>query len=320
MESLGRSGLIDPYQDRTSGEPRERPIPSWWGNGQYGGDAAAGPIMDRLSGRPKARSIAAEVLASYGDCLRYHESFTLTSSLYEIRLQHDPIGVKYARIDLQLGTNRTAEALSHELLHLRLGMLGNPIGDEVWIPAKLVLYANHLMGMHAIVGNLLQHELIFDAFLDLGFEKDRFLARPTLGPDYGAIALDLGRSPDYPEELGFPWWCLEYLGHWPSMRHGAGEQSGGWADRALYWGSKVHPEMAEATDGMRRILESGMLRNHWEYPYWANRILELMRLPNYTRWVDIRRGDACSGGASSGDRPVVMVRANRREPRCEGFG
>jgi hypothetical protein len=315
MKSLGKPGLTNSYQDRTEGESRGQSILRWWELRQYVGDAAAERIINRLSGWPKARAIASAVAAFYGDCLLYNESPALSSSLYEIRPQHDPILLEYARIQLQLGTDRIAEALSHELLHLRLGTLGYPMGDEVWMPADLVPYAHDLMGMHAIVGNLLGHELIFDTFLDLGFRKNRFLAIPTWSPDYGTIALDLSRSPDYPEELGFPWWCLEYFRHWLSRRHGAGEQSGGWADMALYWGSKVYLGMAEATDNMCRIVESGVLRDSGQYPHWANKILELMRLPNYIRWVNIRHGNA-----SSGDKPVVMLWADKRETRCEGLG
>jgi hypothetical protein len=150
------------------------------------GEAAAGKIMDRLSDKPKARAMASEVTAFYGDCLRYRESPNLPSSLFEIRLQHYPIGLEYARIGLRLGTDRTAEALSHELLHLRLAMLGYPMGELVRIPRGMVPYADHLMGMQAIVGNLLHHELIFETFLDLGFKEDRFLS-PESPPDYEAL-------------------------------------------------------------------------------------------------------------------------------------
>ncbi len=265
------------------------------------GNAAAKPIMDRLPDRGKARAIAAEVVAFYGDYLQYHESSTLPSSLFEIKMQHDPIKLKYAQIGLRLGTGRTAEALSHELLHLRLGILGYPMGEEVWVPHELIPYADHLMGMHAIVVNLLHHELIFEAFLDLGFKEHLFLARPEPPPDYETLAQSLLISPDYAAELGFPWWCLEYFRHWLSMRHGHGEQSGVYANDAIRWASRLHPEIAEATQNMRRIVESGMLRDVGEYPNLANRLLELMRMPIYTKWVSLKSPTAAKAQVLSAD-------------------
>ena len=253
------------------------------------GDTAAKPITERLRGAPGACALASEVIAFYGDCLWYQESSLLPSSLFEIRLQHHPIGLKYARIGLRLGTDRTAEALSHELLHLRLGMLGYPMGELVRIPHKMVSYADHFMGMHAIVGNLLHHELMFETFLDLGFKEDRFLA-PEPAPDYAALTPKLLLSRGYATELGFPWWCLEYFRHWVSMRHGDGVRSGVYADNAIRWASCLHPEIAEAADGMRRIVESGTLRDVGEYPHLVNRLLKLMGIPTYTRWVKLNAG------------------------------
>jgi hypothetical protein len=254
------------------------------------GDAAAGRIMERLSDTPKARAMASEVISFYGDRLRYQESPVLPSSLFEIRLQHYPIGLECARIGLRLGTGRTAEALSHELLHLRLAMLGYPMGELVRIPRGMIPYADHLMGMHAIVGNLLHHELIFEAFLDLGFKEDQFLS-PESPPDYEALIPRLLLFwGGYAAELEFPWWCVEYFGHWLSMRHGHKKRSGIYADDAIRWASRHHPEIAEVTDGMRKIVESGKLRDVGEYPHLVNRLLKLMRIPRYTRWVNIIPG------------------------------
>lgn len=284
MESPGVFGSALPNRP----EERECSLIGWHQCREYIGNAAARPIGRRLSDWPKAQSIASQVIVFYGDYLRYHENPILFSSLYEIRLRHEPIGLKYVRIDLQLGTNRIAEALTHELLHLHIGMLGYPLGEAVWIPAGLVPCADYVMGIHTVVGNLLQHELIFDAFMDLGFEEERFLSSSTPIPNYEAIALDLLRSRDYAVGVGFPWWCLEYFRHWSSMRHGAGGQSSAYAERALYWGSKVHPEMTKATEDVCRIVSSGALRNIKEYPAWANSLLELMGLPKYTQWVSLR--------------------------------
>jgi hypothetical protein len=41
---------------------------------------------------------------------------------------------------------------------------------------------------------------------------------------------------------------------------------------------------------MRRIVESGALRDVGEYPNWANRFLELMRMPTYTEWINMKTG------------------------------
>ena len=254
---------------------------------EYRGRAAQDAIFSRLGTRRKALNLAAEVSDFYDKYLCYHEDSAFTSSGYSLNMRHEPIALCYAHVRLQLGTQRTVEALTHELLHLRLSMGDYPIGKEIWIPYELSFYSGHFIGMHSVIGNLIQHELMFDRFLELGFHKSGFVAHFPLTLDYRCLAERATPSMGYVEEIGFPWWCIEFFRHWLSERHGSGAESLAYADSALYWGSRVHPDLPETAKRMRELIESGEIRNAKLYPHNVNALLELMRLPRYTKWATI---------------------------------
>ena len=140
------------------------------------GDAAHRVIDSRLQGYPAAQLLSREVYDFYGNDLSYIESNEFTSNLYAIRLHHDPVALESAVIQLQPGTGRTVEALTHELLHLHLPMLGFPLGEVIVVPIHLDDYAMDLIGMLNWIVNIVQHEIIFEAFVALGFDKKLFLA------------------------------------------------------------------------------------------------------------------------------------------------
>jgi hypothetical protein len=254
---------------------------------EYRGRAAQDAIFSRLGTRRKALNLAAEVSDFYGEYLRYHEDSDFASSRYTINLRHEPIALRYARVQLQLGTQRTIEALTHELLHLRLSMGDYLIGERIWIPYQLSCYAGQFIGMHSIVGNLIQHELMFDRFLELGFGRSGFIAHSPLTLDYRSLAQRATPFMGYVEEIGFPWWCVEFFRHWLSERHGGGAESSAYADSALYWGSGVHPELPETANRIRELIDSREIRDAKLFPYRVNALLELMRLPKYTKWATI---------------------------------
>ena len=253
--------------------------------------------MGRLTRWPRSAAAAANVCDFYGDFLRYRESSSLASSLYEIQLQHDPIALRQAYIQLQLGTDRTAEALSHEILHLSIRMQGYPIGEAVFLPEELDKYADHVLGIHRVVGNLVEHELFSGAFVALGFEKERFLRPIPPAPDYRDLASRARPSLGYIEEVWFSWWCLEYFRNWISARHWLGSKAYSYAETALHWGALVHPEMQQTASQIRGLIESGCLLDIEEHSRHFNRLLGLMRLPVFTEWVTIQPGD---------DTPVVI--------------
>ncbi len=262
---------------------------------EYRGSAAKDLIDCRLSGWPKAQMLAAEICDFYGDYLQYYESSALESSHYQIKLQHEPIALQYARVELQLDTPRMAEALMHELLHLSIRMRGYPIGEKFSIPYELAEYAGTIIDFYPRIGNLLEHELIIEAFLNFGFEKKNFLSCLSPAPDYQEVASTA--LPSLKEQIGFSWWCLEYFRHWISIRHWVGDEAQICADNALYWGSKVHPEIKVIAPKIRGLLEPGALTDIKNHHRHVNTLLALMRIPVFTDWATIQ--------LSSEGRPVA---------------
>jgi hypothetical protein len=267
-------------------EPQE-----WRGNSfpsggrAFRGAEAQREISKRLSGLPLAQQLSREVFDFYGNQLVYLESENFSSTLFTIRLQHQPILLKSAEIQLQLGTDRVAEALAHELLHLQLFILGFPLGEFVQIPFPVAHYAQELIGMCHWVTNLVQHEINYRKFISLGFDKNHFLARFNEAADYQKRF-----HPEFkdrvPAQVDFPRWCIEFLRHFSSARHGGGE-SLDQAQDALAWGSRLYPRLRLATAEIRKWFEMGFFNDPCEYPGQVNFLLELMGIPKFTGWARI---------------------------------
>jgi hypothetical protein len=241
-------------------------------------------ISSRLRGYPSAQRLSQEVYDFYGNDLSYLESRDFTSSIYTIRLQHDPIALKSAEIQLQLGTGRTAEALAHELLHLRLPMLGFPLGEIVEVPVQLDPYARAFLGMCHWVVNIVQHEINFHRFIALGFEKKHFLEQ-LVTPIDDRKRLNTKLQNGYTAEVDFPEWCIEYVRHLLTARHGGSKDHLRRAQDALGWGSQLYPELKQTAAEIDRWFESGTFKDPYQYPRQVNLLLELMRIPIFTGWV-----------------------------------
>jgi hypothetical protein len=280
---------------------------------QYQGKAAKIAVLNRFVNWPKARMLAAEICDFYGDYLQYHESSALESSHYQIKLQHEPIALQYARVELQLDTPRMAEALMHELLHLSIRMHGYPIGEKFSIPYGLTQYTGTIIDFYPRIGNLLEHELIVKAFQGVGFKKKNFLGCLSPAPDYQKLASRALPSLGYSEQIGFSWWCLEYFRHWISTRHWVGDEADIYADSALYWGSKVHHDMRITAQKIREFIESGALTDIKNHHHHVNALLELMRIPIFAEWVKIQ---VCSDGKPVANRLIEedLVISNNRYP------
>jgi len=249
------------------------------------GDRAYREISSRLTGYPLAQQILQEVYDFYGHYLSYIESEDFTSTIFTINLQHEPIALKSAEIQLQLGTDLLAEALAHELLHLRLPMLGFPLAELIQIPFQLDYFAQDFLGMGHWVLNLIQHEINFQSFQTLGFDKNYFLCKLAEPIDYREMLFSRLPQEGYVAEVGFPWWCLEYLKYWMSARHGGSQEYMGYAQDALDWGSQLHPELRHTTAEMHRWFEKGAFKDPHQYPRQINWLLGLMRIPKFTGWV-----------------------------------
>jgi hypothetical protein len=248
------------------------------------GAEAQHEISRRLSGFPLAQQLSREVYDFYGDHLNFTESRNFTSTIFTIRLQHQPIALKSAEIQLQLETDRVAEALAHELLHLRLFILGFPLGEIVQIPFPFVHYARDFIGMCHWVLNLIQHEMNYQSFIALGFDKSHFFFRSDEIIDYRQrFRLELQNG--YPPEVDFPRWCLEYLRHFFAARHGGDGDSLDQAQDALAWGSRLYPQLRHATAEIRKWFELGAFKDPSQYPNQVNSLLELIGIPKFTGWA-----------------------------------
>ncbi len=257
---------------------------------RYQGERARNAIVNRLTGKREARDFAHGVSTFYGGSLEYLESRIFPSSTYHIKLVHHPLSLSGVIVRLKLGTDRTIESLGHELLHIALPMRGYPMPETAFVPDCLVPYSLHLMRMQSIASNLIEHELIYEDFLHLGFSCSAFISELPKPPDYETVSLAALYS-SHVEAVEFPWWCLEYLRHWLSARHGLGTTMDLYADRALFWGSRIYPALKEAALRLRAMIESGEMMERESYPGYANRLLRTMKLPEYSNWVTMMAGD-----------------------------
>lgn len=238
------------------------------------GAEAQREISRRLAGFPRAQQLSREVYGFYGDRLHFTESESFTSDFFTLRLQHHPLALESAEIQLQLRTERVAEALAHELLHLRLFTLGFPLGEIVHIPFPGADYARDFIGMCHWVLNLVHHEMNYRTFIALGFDKNHFLIRSN-------------EVIDYRERLrvDFPMWCIDCLRHFFAARHGGDEGSLAQAREALNWGSRLYPELRRVIAEIGEWFEMGAFKDPFQYPSQLNFLLELMKIPKFTGWA-----------------------------------
>jgi hypothetical protein len=251
------------------------------------GDRAYREISSKLLGYPVAQRLLQEVYEFYGHSLSYIESRHFTSTLFTLHLQHEPVALKSAEIQLQLGAGLLAEPLAHELLHLRLPALGFPLVERVEVPLDLNDYAGDFLEMGHWVVNLVQHEMNFNSFTALGFDPGRFLAKVEEPVDYRKF-LDSKFPTGYSEEVGFPRWCIEYLRHVFTASHGGGEEHLRYARDALDWGSRLYPELKTVTDEISGWFQRGVFKDPSQYPREVNFLLGLMRIPRFTGWVNLK--------------------------------
>jgi hypothetical protein len=255
------------------------------------GDRAYRKISSRLLGYSVAQKLLQEVYDFYGHSLSYIESRNFTSTIFTIHLQHEPIALESAEIQLQLGTDLLAEPLAHELLHLRLPALGFPLVEMVEVPLHLNYYARDFLEMGHWVVNLVQHEINFHRFIALGFDRKHFLAKAEDPIDYGEFFNPKSRN-GYPEEVDFPRWCIEYLRHSFTARHGGSGETLRYAQDALAWGSRLYPELKEITDEIDEWFANGAFKDPRQYPREVNSLLELMRIPKFSGWVILGFSDS----------------------------
>ena len=264
------------------------------------GGKAYREISSRLCGYPAAQGLLKEVYDFYGDCLSYTASTDFTSTLYAIHLRHDPVALRSAEIQLQLGTGRTAEALTHELLHLHLPTVGFPLGELVKVPLHLNHYAHVYLSMCNWVVNVVQHEINFRKFVALGFDAKRFLAGQETPIEYRK-QLKPGIQQKHAEGIDFSRWCIEYVRHVLTARHGGSQDRLRQARDVLGWGSRFHPELKQTAVEIDRCFETGRFDDPDQYSHQVNALLNVMRIPKFTGWVTLKRSEQGKPTAARSD-------------------
>jgi hypothetical protein len=243
-------------------------------------------ICQRLYSFPLAQQLSCDVYDFYGDHLVLIESSNFPSTIFTLRIQHQPILLESAEIQLQLGTDRVGEALAHELLHLQLFILGFPLGEMVQIPLPLAPYAGDLIGMCHWVLNLVQHEINYQNFIALGFDKNHFLVKSNEVIDYQKRFSSEFQN-RIPAQVEFPRWCIEYLRHFSTAVHGGGRESLDKAQDALVWGSRLYPHLRVIAVEIRKWFEMGAFKDPSQYPLQVNALLGLMTIPKFTGWARV---------------------------------
>ena len=112
-------------------------------------------------------------------------------------------------------------------------------------------------------------------------------------------------------EVDFPYWCMEYLRHWCSARHGCNHHSLDQAQEALDWGSRLYPEMKEVMAEIRKWIEKGAFKTPCQYPQQVNCLLELMRIPKFVSWVDLRFAESQEPTAVRLEVPETSQKSRR---------
>jgi hypothetical protein len=253
---------------------------------EFIGEEAHREICSKLSARPPAQELAAEVYGFYGNYLRLIESRRFSSTIYTVRLQHEPLALQSAEIQLRLGTDRAPEALAHELLHLRLFTLGFPLGEIIEIPFPFACYSREYIGLCHWALNLVQHEINYDDFVALGFDRNNFLVRSDEDIGSGQRVKPGGQN-GYPCEIDFTLWCFEYLRHFFSARHGGGGDSLRQARQALDLGCRLYPELGEVATEIILWFDIGAYKDPCHYLDQINISFDLMRIPRFTGWAKL---------------------------------
>ena len=170
-------------------------------------------------------------------------------------------------------------------------MLGFPLVEMVEVPLHLDPYARDFLEMGHWVVNLVQHEINFHTFIALGFDKKHFLAQAGELIDYEKF-FDPKSQNEYPEEVDFPRWCIEYLRHSFTARHGGSKECLRYAQDALDWGSRLYPELKQITDEINGWFANGAFKDPRQYPREVNSLLGLMRIPKFSGWVILAFSDS----------------------------
>lgn len=255
-------------------------------------DEAEKEMLRILKDNESAQGLAREVASFYGEYLKLYKDSSYPLSRFSIEWGHDPVKLQSVTIQLQSGTNRTVEALTHELLHLRLPIQGFPSCEQVRVPDELSAYVDGFIETIDKIGNLIGHELIYQQFVEFGFNGSDFMHQPSHTPDYEKLVNDVTLSQMRQNPINFPDWCLEFFRHWVSSRHGCSPDTLRNAERAEQCGLKVHSDLPDALNKIREWTLRGEFKSPDKYQIEMNKLLSIMKLPKITGWAALKLNES----------------------------
>lgn len=134
-----------------------------------------------LKASPKAMELLGEVWNSYGG-IGFDASHNIQVSSYAIGLKcnGDFLYANPPFIGLSLESNRKPEALTHELLHLKLGIIGYPKLCQNYP------FSDDNLRLSNDIVNIAEHRLIKPLFLKMGFSEELFLSPQEINDDWKA--------------------------------------------------------------------------------------------------------------------------------------
>jgi hypothetical protein len=251
-----------------------------------GEDALREMLAVLENGGSATKPLARQIHDFYGDHLLYEPREDWDSSKFEIDLTPERSTIlESAKVKLKTGTDRMTEALTHELLHLELPPRGFPVGHSLNVPDHLDAHAKTFIEMIGAVTNLVQHQIFFSRFVELGYRSEFFLGQSTPAPDYERLASAPNKQ--YIPEIGFPWFCLEFLRHWICIRHTNEPGLDASAQAALTTGSLLEQDLPLTVQRMQEWVERGRFKKPDQYANQFNNLLDLMRIPRFNGWISL---------------------------------
>lgn len=239
-------------------------------------------VRKKLTDLPKATELFDEVYAFYADTLRFLGNESGTVSTYRFDTDAEHLRFRSVTIELALNTDRLPAAVTHELFHLRLRILGYPQIRSFALDVLTARIGSDLAETFNRLLNVVDHDIFVGDFLDAGLPLSQFLGAPASPKsNYKAQWREMQRNPTPPELMfvWWNWWTLEYLRHLISREHGSDVATAA-AEQVEKWGARALPGFQKETAKIRDWIKAGNHKNPQSYPGALRQLASLMRLPN----------------------------------------
>jgi len=225
------------------------------------------PLVVRLY--EQVREFFGDRLSLEGRIDRKHSGFIVTPS-------NNPPGFHSASIRLVTTSGNIPAAIAHELLHGKLVMDGFCVLGDL-LPHSLEVIGPRKNCLNA--WNAIQHEIFFDEFLSLGFDRNEFiqLTSALSNPEEETRELVRLRNEGVPMRLLRPIWWGNFFRNLISSRHVADASLV--AEGYTQLGPSVFPEFAEDCSRIMRWISCGDFRSPERAARALNELLPILGLP-----------------------------------------